>query len=120
MGGGSWSRMRRQGAGDARPQPLGERLDRVAQRGRHLAVGVELGPTARALGQVGLDHLVLVAVQGVEGEHGQELSGLLMAHHASTPWTPASTRAARMRRMPLRMRLFMVPSGVSSRAATST
>ena len=71
-------------------------------------------------GQVGLDQLLLVAVHRVEGEHGEELTGLLVGHHASTPWTPASTSAARIRRMPLRMRLFTVPSGVSSSAATST
>ena len=56
MGGGSSSAAALgQPAGDVRPQALGQGLDRVAHGGRHLAQAVELGPTARARGQVVLE-----------------------------------------------------------------
>ena len=55
----------------------------------------------------------------VKGFFGQELTGLVVRHHASTPRTPESARTARMRRMPLRMRLFTVPSGWPRSVATS-
>ena len=69
--------------------------------------------------QVLLELGELVAVDGVEGVGRQELARLLVGHHASTPRTPASARTARMRRMPLRIRLLTVPSGWSSSRATS-
>jgi hypothetical protein len=48
-------------------------------------MGVELGPATRAGGQVRFDPLVLVVFHGIEREHGQELAGFIVAHHASTP-----------------------------------
>ena len=108
-----------QAAGDARPQPLGQGLHRVAHGRRHLAQAVELGPAARAGLQMLLELGELVAVDGIEGVGTQELARLVVGHHASTPRTPASARTARMRRMPLRIRLLTVPSGWSSSCATS-
>ncbi len=108
-----------QPADDARPQAVGRFLDRVAQGTRHLAQPVELGPTARTGVEVLLDLGHLVDVDGVERVGTQQLAGLLVRDHASTPLTPASTKTARMRRMPLRMRLLTVPSGCPSSRATS-
>ena len=108
-----------QAAGDLGPQPLGQGLHRVAHGRGDLAQAVELGPAARAGLQVLLELGELVAVDGIERVRTQELAGLLVGHHASTPRTPASARTARMRRMPLRIRLLTVPSGWSSSCATS-
>ena len=61
----------------------------------------------------------LLPVDRVEGVGAEELARLFVGHHASTPRTPASVRAARMRRMPLRIRLLTVPSGWPRSSATS-
>ena len=106
-------------AGDAGPEPFGQGLHRVAHGGRHLAQAVELGPAAWAAGQVRLELGELIAIDGIERVGAQELAGLFVRHHTSTPLMPASARTARMRRMPLRIRLLTVPSGWSSSWATS-
>ena len=111
IGGGSSSCAARAAGGDGGPETFGQRLHRVAHGRRDLPQAVELGPAAGADLQVLLQLGELVAVDGIEGVRSQELAGLLVGHHASTPRTPASARTARMRRMPLRIRLLTVPSG---------
>ena len=108
-----------QAEGDLGPQPFGRRLHRVAHGGRDLAQAVELGATTRAGLEMLLELGELVAVDGIERVGTQQIAGFFVRHHASTPRTPASARTARMRRMPLRIRLLTVPSGWSSISATS-
>jgi hypothetical protein len=109
-------------AGDAAPQ-LGrgrlavlERRPRAEAR-RHLHRRVDLGPAARARGQVPAHDLGLLGVDGVQGVRPQQALDLLVAGHSSL--TPLSENACRIRRSPFRMRLFTVPSGWLSLAATS-
>ena len=53
-------------------------------------------------------------------EEGQEIARFFVGDHASAPCAPLSTKAARIRRMPLRIRLLIVPSGWLRSSATST
>ena len=86
---------------------------------RGLAQAVELRPAARARREVLLELGELGTVDRVERVRPEELDRFFVGDHASTPRTPASTKASRRRRMPLRMRLLTVPSGCSSTRATS-
>ena len=93
--------------------PSGRGSTRVAESPGHLTEGIELGAAAGARIEVCLQLGELLAVDGVEGVGAEELAGIVVGHHASAPRTPASesARRARIRRMPLRIRLFTVPSG---------
>ena len=107
--------------GDPVPHPFGRPLAAVGEEGGGLPVPLDLGPAAGAAGQVGLDHVALVVVDGVEGEGSEELLDVVVGEAAAhgAPPIPASTRTVRKRRRPERMRLLTVPSGSSSRLATS-
>ena len=52
-----------------------------------------------------------MSVDRIEGKRGQEVVGLVVGDHASTPRIPASTSATRMCCMPFRILLLIVPSG---------
>ena len=89
----------------ARPPP------RAGRRARH--------GSADTSSRCASSSVQLGAVDGIERVGAEQFAGFFVGHHASTPRTPASFSTARMRRMPLRMRLFTVPSGCSSIVATS-
>jgi len=80
----------------------------------------DLGAAAGALVEMAVDGVALVALDGVEGVGPEELGDLIVGQLSlHTPPIPASTRSARIRFSPERMRLFTVPSGWSSLVATS-
>ena len=105
--------------GDAGPHALGGPLAAVGEEGGGLPVGLHLGPAAGAAGQVGLDDVALVVVDGVEGEGAEQLLDVLVGEAASWRTDPGVDEGRRKRRRPERMRLFTVPSGSSRRVATS-
>ena len=90
------------------------------QPGDRLAQGVDLGPGSLVAFDVARDLRVLLAVERVEREEGQELvelrAGQLSVHDDVIP---ASTSESRNRRNPTRIRLLTVPSGCSRSVATS-
>ena len=59
--------------------------DRVAESRRHLVVCVDLGLAARTEGDMLSDQGRFVVLHRIEGERGEQIAGLLMGHHASTP-----------------------------------
>ena len=109
-----------EGLSDAVPHPFGGALTAVGEQRGRLPVPFHLGPATGTAGQVGLDDVAFVVVDGVQGERSEELLdvvvGEVCAHGAPIP---VSTRTVRSRRRPERMRLLTVPSGSSRRTATS-
>ena len=83
----------------------------------------DLDPSHRRAREVRLDLLALVAVERVERVDAEELlqlgRGQLSSHGSPDPMAPLLTSSSRSRPSPVRMRLFTVPSGSSSNAATS-
>ena len=93
----------------------------VGQVGRGLQVLGQLGSTARAVDQMGLDRGALVGVDGIERVGADQLLDLGHVErfgHCAPP-IPASISSTRSFLSPLRIRLFTVPSGSPSRTATS-
>src|SRR5205823_14481059 len=105
--------------GDAVPEAVGGAASlRAEERGDRPMVG-HFGAAARALVEVTVDGVALVGLHGVEGVGPEEVSRLVVGQLSlHTPPIPTSTRSARMRLRPERMRLFTVPSGWSSAVAT--
>ena len=76
---------RRGGPLDRRGDPLPEAFGRRSTDGEvggDLAVGVDLGPAARAGGEVGLDLGPLVVVDGIEGVGPEQLLDGVMRHRS--------------------------------------
>ncbi len=96
---------------DTQPETFWERCHRIPKARSNVAECIEFNPTAGALLQVPRDDPTLVTYDGVECIGAEQLTDLPMGQHASTPWIPASTNVARIRRMPLRILLLTVPSG---------
>ncbi len=67
-----------QADGDLGPQPLGQRLDRVAHGGRDLAQAVQLGPAARAGLEMRFELGELVAVDGIERVGPEQVAGFVV------------------------------------------
>ena len=93
--------------------------ENASMRGR-LAVLSHLGPAARAIEQVRLDDLRFVALDRVDGVDAEELLDVVVCQlwcHGCP--VSLSMRSVRRRLRPARIRLLMVPSGVSRIVATS-
>ena len=107
---------------DAGPQ-LGRRglVDRgcAGEDGDGLAQLVDLGAGLLVAFHVSLDQLALVGLEGVEHVHAEEFVHLGAGFDRRHWCTPASMSAARSRSSPDRIRLLTVPSGCSSKTATS-
>ena len=114
--------------GRAEADALGDRAQRRDLRLAVVAARVEVGPDERGLvgvegvEGVGLEQLGGEVVQVAGGEGGGHASAPTSGRRSgagsggsSTPTRPS--RATRILRMPNRMRVFTVPSGVASRSA---
>ena len=72
-----------EGFGDPVPHAFGGPLAAVGEEGGGLPVALDLGPAAGAAGQVGLDDVALVVVDGVEGEGPEELLDVVVGEAGS-------------------------------------
>src|ERR1019366_7937192 len=98
----------------------------VGEQTGHLVVLVHLGHTAHAPAEVLVHHGRRIGVEGVQGIGAEQLPDLLVAQpgrgaHSPAPAgsMPCSIKLTRSRPSPERILLLTVPSGWSSRTATS-